>query len=384
MKFFFIATKFNASSKLWLKTFVTSTFALLLFPTMGMTQSYDTLWTEDWEGNWIDNWNVTNGTWQVGTPTSGPAGTYEGQKCAATVLDRNYPDNADTRLEQLNNLIVPTADWKPRLRIWHWYNFATGDTGEVQIKFENGSWQKILGPFTHTSGGVWTPTTILLDDYADSIVQFAFRIVSDESNTESGWYIDDVILLADIIPVELTSITSKIINAGIQLDWTTAREHNNQGFEIHRRSQNRGYHTIGFVEGHGTTNEEQTYSYIDTTIEDGRYIYRLNQLDFDGTYNYLSEIAVNASSPADFSLDQNYPNPFNPTTTITYSIPKLSFASIKVFDMTGSEIATLVDEIKPAGSFEVEFYPSTLPSGVYFYRLQAGDFIETKKMVLLR
>jgi len=385
MKNFFIACKINSSSKLWLKIIAISTFALLLFPTVGVSQSYDTLWSESWERSWIDNWNVTNGTWQVGTPTTGgPTRNYVGQNCAATVLDGNYPDNADTRLEQLNSIIVPPADWKPRLRIWHWYSFAAGDTGEVQIKFENGSWQTVLGPFTHTSGGVWSPTTIVLDDYADSNVKIAFRIVSDKSLTDLGWYIDDVMILADIIPVELTSITTKIINAGIQLDWITSREHNNEGFEIHRRSQTRGYHIIGFVEGRGTTDEEQYYSYIDTTVKSEKYIYRLNQLEFDGTYNYLSEIAVDASPPIDFSLEQNYPNPFNPTTTIPYSISKLSFATLKVFDTTGSEIATLVNEMKPGGSFQVEFNTFTLPTGVYFYRLQAGDYIETKKMVLIK
>lgn len=357
-------------------TIVTSILTLILFPTVGVTQSYDTLWTENWEGHWIDNWNVTNGTWQVGKPTtSTPTGNYLGQNCAATVLDGNYPDNADTKLEQLNSITIPSADWKPRLRIWHCYSFAAGDTGEVQIKFEDGSFQIVLGPFTRTSGGVWSPTTVILDAYADSNVQIAFRIVSDNLLTDLGWYIDDVMLLADIIPVQLTSITFKVINSGIQLDWITAREHNNEGFEIHRRSQSRGYHLIGFVEGRGTTNEEQYYSYIDTTVKSEKYIYRLNQLDFDGNYNYLSEIAIDASPPVDFYLHQNYPNPFNPTTTIPYSISKLSFATLKVFDMTGSEIATLVNEIKPAGSFEVKFYTSALPSGVYFYTLQTRDFI---------
>ena len=86
----------------------------------------------------------------------------------------------------------------------------------------------------------------------------------------------------------------------------------------------------------------------------------------------------------DFSLHQNYPNPFNPTTTIKYSIPKLSFVTIKIYDVLGSEVATLVNEEKPVGTYELNWNAANLPSGVYFYRLQAGSFMQTRKMILLK
>ena len=88
--------------------------------------------------------------------------------------------------------------------------------------------------------------------------------------------------------------------------------------------------------------------------------------------------------PEKYSLAQNYPNPFNPTTIIKYQIPELSFITIKVYDVLGSEVVTLVNEEKVAGNYEIEFNATQLPSGVYFYRLQAGNFIETKKMVLMK
>jgi len=96
--------------------------------------------------------------------------------------------------------------------------------------------------------------------------------------------------------------------------------------------------------------------------------------------------------PDRFLLSQNYPNPFNPATKIKFSVPGIAganFASsinirLKVYDILGREIATLLDEEKPAGNYEVDFYGSKLSSGVYFYKLQAGDFIQTKKMMLLR
>ena len=90
------------------------------------------------------------------------------------------------------------------------------------------------------------------------------------------------------------------------------------------------------------------------------------------------------SVPTDFTLEQNYPNPFNPSTTIKYQIPELSFVTLKVYDVLGSKIITLVSEEKPFGNYEVEFNAATLPSGVYFYRLHSGSFVETKKMVLIK
>ena len=90
------------------------------------------------------------------------------------------------------------------------------------------------------------------------------------------------------------------------------------------------------------------------------------------------------TSPNAFSLFQNYPNPFNPMTKIKYQIPELSFVTLKVYDVLGNEVITLVSEEKPIGNYEVEFDATVLPSGIYFYRLQAGSFVETKKMVLMK
>jgi hypothetical protein len=88
--------------------------------------------------------------------------------------------------------------------------------------------------------------------------------------------------------------------------------------------------------------------------------------------------------PVGYKLNQNYPNPFNPSTTINYQVPELSFVTIKVYDVLGSEVGALVNEEKSVGSYKVEFNASDLSSGIYFYRLQAGSFVETKKMVLIK
>ncbi len=141
---------------------------------------------------------------------------------------------------------------------------------------------------------------------------------------------------------------------------------------------------VGFVDGNGTTTESQTYSFKDENLSAGKYQYRLKQIDFDGTFEYSNIVEVEILSPAKFSLEQNYPNPFNPLTKISWRSPVDSWQTLKVFDVLGNEVATLSNQEKPAGNYEVEFDASELSSGVYYYQLRAGDFIQNKKMIVLK
>ncbi|MBK7229251.1 MAG: T9SS type A sorting domain-containing protein [Ignavibacteriales bacterium] len=201
------------------------------------------------------------------------------------------------------------------------------------------------------------------------------------------------------IPVELTSFTAFPQNNSVNLSWQTATETNNSGFKVERRKtideRSEEWNTIGFVSGNGTTTEPQSYSFVDENLSSGIYKYRLKQIDYDGTFTYLptgqagsNEIEVEIT-PSEFALEQNYPNPFNPSTSIQYAIGNKQFVQLKVYDVLGNEIATLVNEEKPAGSYEVEFDVAqdsrpAIASGIYFYKLQAGEFIQTKKMILIK
>ncbi|MDP2366603.1 MAG: T9SS type A sorting domain-containing protein [Ignavibacteria bacterium] len=198
------------------------------------------------------------------------------------------------------------------------------------------------------------------------------------------------------VPIELVSFNANGFEEGVSLNWITATEMNNSGFEIQRLKDLKierleGWENIGFVNGHGTTTEPQTYSYTDEKVSAGKYQYRLKQIDFDGTFEYSNTIEAEINPPAKFSLEQNYPNPFNPVTTIRYSIPNVTLSGVegsrvqlKVFDVLGNEVATLVNEYKPAGNYEVEFEASKFSSGIYYYQLKAGEFIQTKKMIILK
>jgi len=209
------------------------------------------------------------------------------------------------------------------------------------------------------------------------------------------------------IPVELISFSAVSEAGNVKLTWSTATETNNSGFLIERTTPQSppwqggegeargGWRKIGFVTGSGTATETQEYSYLDRTIKASTYFYRLKQIDFNGQFEYSEVIEVEVDAPLTFELSQNYPNPFNPSTIIKYQIPEPGFATLKVYDLLGSEIAILVNEEKPAGIYEVEFNATSatggLPSGIYFYRLQvypanggAGRYAETKKMVLMK
>jgi hypothetical protein len=203
-----------------------------------------------------------------------------------------------------------------------------------------------------------------------------------------GMYIDDYYFgdtLPVILPVEFTSLTASTTNEGnVILNWSTAPEINNQMFEIERKIKDEQYATIGFVNGYGTTTEPQEYSYIDKTVGTGSFIYRLKQIDFGGQYEYSDEIEIEVNGPLTFTLEQNYPNPFNPSTKIKFSVPVTGQVKLAIYNLVGEEVAVLVNEISEAGFYETTFDASKLPSGPYFYSLQAGSFVETKKMILIK
>jgi len=187
-----------------------------------------------------------------------------------------------------------------------------------------------------------------------------------------------------IVPVELTSFTAVSAEDGVELNWFTATETNNQGFEIERMNSGSTFEKVGFVAGFGTTTEPKAYSFSDTKLEAGNYTYRLKQIDFDGTFYYSEEINIVVQLPLVYSLEQNYPNPFNPSTKIKYSIPDDGFVKLSVYNLLGEEVTTLINTLQKAGRYEVVLDASGFASGVYLYRLETQNFSSIKKMLLVK
>lgn len=201
-----------------------------------------------------------------------------------------------------------------------------------------------------------------------------------------GIVIDRIRICTDNpLPIELSSFTATIKNRDVTLNWRTSSEFNNYGYELERATVNNAYSEIGFVSGKGTVNTSSEYYFDDKNLTTGRYNYRLKQIDFNGNYKYYNlQNEVMIGLPDKFSLHQNFPNPFNPVTKIRYDIPVSGNVSVKIYDNIGREVKSIVNEFKDAGYYTVEFNGSNLPSGIYYYKLETGNFTATRKMVLIK
>ncbi|MDP2304034.1 MAG: T9SS type A sorting domain-containing protein [Ignavibacteria bacterium] len=198
------------------------------------------------------------------------------------------------------------------------------------------------------------------------------------------------------LPVELTSFTSTITNNQVVLNWKTATEVENYGFEVESRvnspqssvgSQSlNDWAKIGFVQGHGNSNSPKNYSYTDNLVSPtGKYLYRLKQIDNNGKFTYSNVVNVDIENiPTDYTFYQNYPNPFNPTTTIKFGLPKEGIVTLEVYNLIGEKVATLVNKELTAGYHSIDFNGSSLSSGIYLYKLAVGEFTSTKKFVLMK
>ena len=200
------------------------------------------------------------------------------------------------------------------------------------------------------------------------------------------------------LPVEIASFTATMVNSdNAELSWSTATEVQNVGFQIERKTVGQAFlpvsqtrmsdlpwTKIAFVSGAGISNSPKNYSFTDMKLAPGYYAYRLKQINKDGTYKYSQEVEVAVEAPRVFALEQNYPNPFNPATRIQYSVTGNQKVMLKVYDILGREVATLVNEQKSPGTYEVNFNGSKLASGIYYYRLQSGSNVAMKKMVMVK
>ena len=273
----------------------------------------------------------------------------------------------------------------------------------LSVLIDNELTQSIPLPFSSTSDTVFweflytAPDSVLIDTLYSVGLSTNWDTIPDERDLWAYGPKFSVNVIENVVPVELSSFNVSLDASNVSLSWSTSSEKNNRGFEVERGltpalskgEGERKWERVGFVNGKGTSSQINHYSFFDKNLPSGKYSYRLKQIDFDGTFKYynLSEI-IEVNSPGKFELFQNYPNPFNPRTKISWQSPVSSHQTLKIFDALGNEIATLVDEFREAGKYEVVLNSGVgsqqLATGIYYYQLQVGSFIEVKKMIYLK
>ncbi len=276
--------------------------------------------------------------------------------------------------------------------------FAVADTFFVDLSWDDNSDNELGFKIERKDDSLHTPGPwTLVDSVGENVNTFtdtglvpntvySYRVYAYNTAGNSA---SDSVETVTVVPVELTSFTAIVNGNGVNLSWSTATETNNKGFEVEKQISNpqssvNKWESIAFIEGNGTTTLNHTYTFTDKNTLTGKYLYRLKQLDFNGSYMYSKGVEVEISQPKEFSLSQNYPNPFNPATTIEYTIPEDGFVMLKVYNALGQEVTRLVNGNAKAGIHHVTFDASNLTSGVYFYSVQSNNETIVKKMMVLK
>jgi photosystem II stability/assembly factor-like uncharacterized protein len=255
-----------------------------------------------------------------------------------------------------------------------------GTTGGVFFSMDDGAnWASANGGLIHTD----------IRAFALDSLGHVFAGASTGSSTGGLWQ------ATSPLPVQLIKFTANAQDGAVILQWSTASEVNNYGFEIQQSLEQKGaYETIpgSFVKGNGTTIQEHSYRYTIVSPPRGLWYYRLRQIDLDGTVAYSEGILAGgplAQRASECSLDDGYPNPFNPSTTIRFTIVNRQLTVVKVYDVLGCEVSILVNEVKEPGTYTLQFSAEArdgrqLTGGVYFCRMTAGKFTATKKLMLMK
>jgi len=230
------------------------------------------------------------------------------------------------------------------------------------------------------NGSIWTIQNGTVDAANN-------KITLSGINGFGRWTLGDI---NNPLPVELSSFTAYAKGFRVSINWTTATEVSNHGFDVECRLNGNEWTTIGFVKGNGNSNSPKAYSFVDAKSKSGKAEYRLKQIDNDGKFKYSNTIEVSINTPTKFELYQNYPNPFNPGTTISFSLPADSRVDMAIYDVLGKKVVDLVNGIRTAGYQNITFDGGKLASGIYIYTIKAtsidgkSSFTSTRKMMLVK
>lgn len=262
------------------------------------------------------------------------------------------------------------------------YTIGTPGTNTILAKYGSGSTWEVyhLSQPSSNSTLTYNTSTQTFNVIVNGLYDFSTFALTDDGAA---------------LPVVMESFEMAAQKRDAILTWITASELNNKGFGVERRTKTPdGYSNwkeVAFINGHGTSNERHTYTMNDQKLSTGVYQYRLKQVDYNNNAEYFtpgntSDLVI--GKPGQFDVSQNYPNPSNPKSKIDFQMPFDGKVSIKVYDILGQQVASLIDEYKTADFYTVEFDGSNIASGTYFYRIIAEGnnqkFTKTMKMILVK
>lgn len=307
--------------------------------------------------------------WVVGTNATPPA--------PLSMAPGQYKTNTEqyeAHLIQMHNMTKVSGTWPA--------------SGNGTIVLTNGN--DTVTVFIDLDTGIpGNPEPVWPRDVIGVVSQYSSSSLSAGYQLEPRYYGTDF-LPPVTVPVELTSLSASVSGKSVIINWSTATEKNNMGFEIQRSSDKTSFAKIGYVNGSGSTTEIKNYSFADNNVLTAKSYYRLKQVDFDGSYKYSSVVEAEIGDISSYSLDQNYPNPFNPSTQIKYSLLTNSNVKVTIFNALGETTKELANEVQQSGVHIVNFNAAGLSSGIYFYSIQANavdgsqSFRATKKMILMK
>jgi hypothetical protein len=261
--------------------------------------------------------------------------------------------------------------------LYAWDNNSFTQTGSDILNYANNTISP-LTPFTIPAPGNTTSTKITV-----RILCWINLINGRQRNLIFG---DFQLSGNSPLPVTFNGLNHVVSGNNVKLNWSTSMEENNSGFKIERKLFNtENWENVAFVRGKGNSNTVVNYTYTDKNLQTGKYKYRLKQIDYNGNFEYFNlNGIVEVGNPGKYSLSQNYPNPFNPFTKINYEIPSDGNVAIKIYDISGKEVLTLLNGHRQAGYHTAVFDGGKLTSGVYFYKLEAKDFSKVMRMILIK
>lgn len=286
------------------------------------------------------------------------------------------------RINRPTNLSAVSTQYNKVTLTWN-----DNSSSEIEVVLERDAGSSVFSVLAKLPAN----TVAFMDTTVTGNTSYRYRVKMVNQFSASNY--SDPVLVVTLVPVELVSFSADFNGRNVILNWETATETNNRGYEV-ERMMGKEWQTAGFVKGAGTVTKLTPYTFSDDLRFmnfTGAVKYRLKQIDNDGTVAYSPEVSVEVDlTPKEYALYQNYPNPFNPSTVIKYALPAASRVSVKVYNLAGEMVSEIFNGSASAGYHDIVFSASGLASGVYFYVIDATaetggkNFREVKKMVVMK